>query len=523
VEWIVLGESGGKIRLVSKSTVGGMLPKGAFLTVETSQTKHILRVDDSIQEEPYSPSPLIAETDLGSLKEDQACQNIITASRVKDLTTRQDGLVDYIPPQLVARRSSQEEIDLATGAVPRGPKILIATLHTTQNVTLKDQQGAPIVARIPEDAFYHQILICGKTGSGKTVAAKYLAQYFVEELGGAVLAVNVKDIDLLQMDKPSQTTNQEVVGEWKALGSSPHPIDNFVIYHPPIIRMDGVRGVSLDRCEVITLDVREVDPEALTGLLLGISEVGAQNFPSIFRHWQRSKVDEGGANGFTFAEFVRYFDRAQVDNRVLPTQSARGEISEIKLHPGTYDNIRRNLNAAVDFFDNENAVSLQATDILTRGKMSVLNVASNLGIRFGAVMLRDLLHKIVDTKDRKQSDVPILIVIDEVHQFYDSNASLEALGDLDTICRTGRSKEIGVIFSSQSPSDIPRGLGSVINTQIFFKSDAATVKNVGIKVSDEEVAGLRKGFAVANIHELPQVRVAKFPLSYAGVIEERRP
>ena len=138
-------------------------------------------------------------------------------------------------------------------------------------------------------------------------------------------------------------------------------------------------------------------------------------------------------------------------------------------------------------------------------------------------MLRDLLHKIVDTKDRKQSDVPILIVIDEVHQFYDSNASLEALGDLDTICRTGRSKEIGVIFSSQSPSDIPRGLGSVINTQIFFKSDAATVKNVGIKVSDEEVAGLRKGFAVANIHELPQVRVAKFPLSYAGVIEERRP
>jgi DNA helicase HerA-like ATPase len=43
------------------------------------------------------------------------------------------------------------------------------------------------------------------------------------------------------------------------------------------------------------------------------------------------------------------------------------------------------------------------------------------------------------------------------------------LGDLDTICRTGRSKKIGVVFSSQNPQNLPKGLSSVINTKIFFK------------------------------------------------------
>ena len=61
--------------------------------------------------------------------------------------------------------------------------------------------------------FFHQILICGKTGSGKTVASKYLAQFFVEELKkyGAVLAVNVKDIDLLTMDRPSKSVNSSIL------------------------------------------------------------------------------------------------------------------------------------------------------------------------------------------------------------------------------------------------------------------------------------------------------------------------
>ena len=57
--WIVLGEEKGKIKLVSKSDVSGLLPKGSYLTVDQGDSKFILRVDNSTQTQPYSPSPLI--------------------------------------------------------------------------------------------------------------------------------------------------------------------------------------------------------------------------------------------------------------------------------------------------------------------------------------------------------------------------------------------------------------------------------------------------------------------------------
>ena len=150
--------------------------------------------------------------------------------------------------------------------------------------------------------------------------------------------------------------------------------------------------------------------------------------------------------------------------------------------------------------------------------MSIINVG-NKGLQFGSIMLRHLLHKIVETKSIGESNVPILIIIDEVHNFYNSNASQDALGDLDTICRQGRSQEIGVIFSSQNPNDIPRGLESVINSKILFRSDASMSKIHAVRISSDELESLKKGFAIGTIHDLPQLKILKLPLAYAGVFE----
>jgi DNA helicase HerA-like ATPase len=223
---------------------------------------------------------------------------------------------------------------------------------------------------------------------------------------------------------------------------------------------------------------------------------------------------------FRFNNFVQHFARGADDNYNYETLNARGDKLSITLPWATYHNILRNLEYAMEFFDNEDAEPINAKDILRRGKMSVINVAGDKGIQFGSVLLRHLLKGIVEEKRTGKSNVPILIIIDEVHQFYDTSSSKEALGVLDTICRTGRSQEIGVIFSSQNPSDIQRGLSNVINTKIFFKSDVSSAKDYGLAISTEEMQNLGKGYAITNIHGLPQVKVVKFPLSMAGVFEK---
>jgi len=523
MKWIVLGENKGKINLVSKREKkgerGGLLPKGSYLTVEKGETKFILRVDDSKQNEPYSPSPMIVDMELSPLKQDQKCQNIISAYRVKDKSNREDGLIDYIEPQLTARRSNQDEVDIAMEQLDQGPEVFPATVHGGKNQLLVDEGGNFITAKLPIDMFFHQTLVCGKTGSGKTVALKYLAQYFIEELEGAVLAINVKDVDFLKMDKPSVAKNPNILKEWEMLDEDSRGIDNFTIYYPSNTSISPSKNVTRDICNNITLNVETIDPNALTGLLKGISDVGARSLPDIFRYWKEVYVEENNEE-HTFRNFYDYMDERSED-RWFMTLSERGEQGNIDLHPGTYRNVMRNLNSALDFFDNVGADTIDETDILIPGKMSVIDVTgSESGVEFGSILLRDLLSSIVDAKSKERSKVPILIIIDEVHWFYGSEESKEALGDLDVICRTGRSQEIGVIFSSQNPSDIPSGLTRVINTKIFFRSDSRTARKHGLNISNQEMESLRKGYAVANIHDMSQLKFLKFPLAFAGVFEE---
>jgi len=517
MEWIVLGEKSGKIQLVSKNTVKGILPKGSFLTIETEKNKFILRVEDSLQIEPYSPSPLIVDLDLSPLDQDRVCKNIVSAHRMYNFSKREDGLIDYIRPQDVARLSSQNEIDDALGGNNFGPKVFAATIQYDQNQLIQNNNGGFINVCLPEDIFFHQILINGKTGSGKTVAIKYLTQYFVEDLGGAVLAINVKDVDLLTMDRPSKSENTSILKEWKMLDQKPHGIENYIIYYPANTFLSAAKNITAALTQKITLDVRSIEPESLTGLLHNISDLGAMNFPNIFRFWQEQQKTGGEYENFKFSSFVDYFKRAEDDQYMFQTLNFRGETSQIRLHRGTYDNIARNLDIALEFFDNEDAAILNENDILQVGKLSVIDVSDRNGIQFGSIILRDLLRKIVNAKKEQLSSVPILIVIDEVHQFYDTNASSDALGDLDTICRTGRSAKIGVIFSSQNPQDLPRGLSSVINTKILFKSDYNISKIHGISIDAVEIENLKKGYALVNIHDLAHIKIIKFPLAFAGV------
>ncbi len=511
-KWIVIGEKDGKTQLVSKEGVSGLLPKGAFLTIQQGNTKFVLRVEGSGQTEVFRPSPMIIDMDLSPLEHDRNCKNVISASRLYVSETRNDGLVEYIKPQSEARQSSQEEIAAALEFENnKGPKVFIATVQYNQNQILTDSDGSMVSACLPESMFFHQMLVCGKTGMGKTVGLKHMIKYFVEDMEGAVLAVNVKEEDLLHMDKPSETREKTCLKEWESLGEEPKGLTNFSIYYPANMARAYSRIVDQDRCEAVTLNVKTIDPESLVGLLQNISDTGALSLPGIFRAWRNSNQE---AN---FNDFVTYFQRGVNDECRFRTENVRGDELEIKLHRGTFDNILRNLVLGVEFFDNNDAKNIEVEDILVRGKASVIDVGPQKAKLFGSVILRQLLHEIVEAKSKDIFDVPILIIIDEVHMFYNTAAAQEALGDLDTICRTGRSKNIGVVFASQDPKDIPAGLNAVINTKIFFKSDSNRSKDIGLSLTLQEMESLKAGFAIVSIHDLPQLRVVKFPLALAGV------
>ena len=524
--WIVLGEEKNQlIKLASSSGTPGLLPKGSYLTVldGTGNALYILRVEGSSTEFPYSPSSFIVDQDLEGISADLKWQNIIHARVVKDLDERDDGLINPVLPRQKARRSTQEEIESAmdNSGNTKGPQVFLATVHDSKNQILIDEHKNYLYTHLDPDFFYHQTLVVGKTGSGKTVATKYLAQYFVEELGGAVLAVNVKDVDFLKMDQASNVIDDQIRKEWKTLGRTEKGLKNFMVYYPAKSKIPSTAGVTMSKTRAISLDVKTIEPDALTGLLRNITDMAADALPKIFDYWRETEKAEGREDSLTFDAFVDWVTRihdAKDGKDHFYARYSTGD-AEIILAHGTVENILRNLNFARDFFDQSDAVILNPNDVVSEGMMSVINLEDERAKTFGSVLLRHLLHQIVELKSSGASKVPVLIIIDEVHQFYNTSSSREALGDLDTICRQGRSQKIGIIFSSQTPGDIPSGLTNVINTKLVFKSDAHAVKSQGLSLSDSEIQTLKKGFAAVNIHDMPQLKIVKFPLSYGGVIK----
>ena len=523
MNWIVLQEKSGKIILTSKrSDSSGLLPKGSFLTVDMSLTdkndtrKFILRVEESEQTAVYSPSPLLADLNLGLQEADRECKNQINAQRIFDLSYREDGLIDYIKPQSLARLSNELEILKATDAENNnGPFIFPATVHSSRCQKINDFNGNPVKIRIPEDVYWHQIQITGKTGSGKTVATKYLAQHFVENKitednlnqYGCVLAINVKDVDFLKMDQPTLNNNGEVNREWSAIGEESKGVSHFEVLYSAHEDLNSLvsQGVTREVCRPITLNASKIEPDSLLGIVANLTELASQALPNIYRYWQENYPKE------KYVHFLDFLDQCKEQDYIFQTIDVAGRTNSVRLNPSTANAMISRLIDANQFFENEKGEEIDAEDILKQGKMTVINVAGS--IEFGSIILRYLLNRI--RKAKEKNDIPVLIIIDEVHQFYNSSASKNALGDLDVICRIGRSKKIGVIFSSQNINDIPGGLTSVINTKFMFKTDEFNKKINGISADD--IQAMKAGYCITNIHGLPQLKIAKFPLSKSGV------
>jgi hypothetical protein len=520
--WIVTGTKDDMISLVSSKKVDGMLPNGSYLTVTDSHgVKHVLLVERSHQKSLFEPSPLVVDAGLPMLMQDQECKNVILAREIRQFPSRPDGMFSFTKPNETARRTTQQEID-EIFPVQEGYPVFLATNFLRQDSTLRDDSGRLIYVRIPFDSLYLQTMICGQTGSGKTVAMKYLIEQFLEHEKGAVLAINVKGIDLLTMDQPTTIENEKLKNqteeEWKTLGLLKGNTGEFSIY-VPASKQKHKEGVNREKVRLITLRTQDLEPNSLLGVLQNVTDRAAEALPNIFRYWQ----DRGPEEPRTFRNFISWFrTRATKENEyIFSTISQTGEESEVPLHPGTCTAILRSLESASDFFDSQerDCLAIREDHIMIDGKLSVIDLSNRDTLVFGAILLRHLLSKIYESKAVKGQypDLPVLIVIDEVHHFYRSGASVQALEELNAIARMGRSEKIGVIFASQNPEDLPEGLTSIVNTRIFFRSLENVGRKFDVKDSSVELSSLDNGFAITSSVALPQVRFVKFPISLRGV------
>lgn len=335
-------------------------------------------------------------------------------------------------------------------------------------------------------------LICGATGTGKTVTLKVLTEMF-SDLGIPVILSDVKG-DLTNLINPGKIDGLE--NRLKELEIENHDFSGF-----PVELWDvyGEHGIPLRVC------ISEMGPILLSQILeLNDTQQGVLNIA--FRI-----ADSEGLLLLDLKD-LKSILRFISDNRV--------EISK------EYGNVSTQSISAIqrkvllledlggDFFFNEPSLEIRdliREDSSRKGIINIINSKRLIGnptiyAMFLLWLLSELYEELPEVGN---PEFPKLIFFfDEAHLLF-NNASKSLLNKILQIVRLIRSKGVGIFFVTQNPTDIPDDVSSQLATKIvhqlraFSPREQRSIREIsqGMRQNpafnlEEEIQGLRTGEAI---------------------------
>ncbi len=119
------------------------------------------------------------------------------------------------------------------------------------------------------------------------------------------------------------------------------------------------------------------------------------------------------------------------------------------------------------------------------------------GPRLAAYRMLDRLRSWRQEEWRKRKTItrPILVVIDEAHQFFpqekglqeEREASRQVAGMIASIARLGRARGIGLVFATHSPRDLHDIILQLANTKILLRTEKAQAEALNIPSDAREI------------------------------------
>ncbi|MFZ8791514.1 MAG: ATP-binding protein [Thermosphaera aggregans] len=181
-------------------------------------------------------------------------------------------------------------------------------------------------------------------------------------------------------------------------------------------------------------------------------------------------------------------------------------VRETAVHKSTLENILRQVGSIIDtgFFDI--AISTQSGEKYLQEPLLELILDKHFEWFNGYPIIVDLeyplrhsiadpekilsiiafriLNKIFEWKLQqargKMESKPVIIIMDEAHRFFPSKSGVEDYVEyvssmIDRIARLGRSRKLGIVFSTHSPRDVHDIILQLANTKIILRTDKSHI------------------------------------------------
>lgn len=232
----------------------------------------------------------------------------------------------------------------------------------------------------------------------------------------------------------------------------------------------GIKSIEPNNFEVLQigdqcgycLTLRSIDPLHLP---IFLHELQPISFNLLQRIIQDIKNNNSGRE-FTFPELRREIFVYLREPRYRLNQSIRDAIS------------RALQSISLDLFDIPDRTPINVEQMLRQGRVTIINVFNlrDDQQRIVALYLLALFHKYnMKRSNNSTSDYSgVIFILDEVQRILPQNLSNTAyqrriIQFLEEIHHRGRKRKYGIIYATQSPSDIKKIIVDLCNTKIFFQ------------------------------------------------------
>ncbi len=493
---------------------GGILGVGNYLVaVDLRTLKAVgLRIIGVLRADIASTLESLAPIGLGEDEEGLLTNALIEVTPLLN----EDGVPVSTPlePQSPVVVPRNPEILLSVAGIPK-EGVTLGYLHTGSAPVA----GGVVPMKLPKQEFFKHMLVIGTTGSGKTTLIKNLLYVIGRDWKEAKVLVVDAAGDYTQIVLPPPSLPSDAVPAiYRSAEEFRGNYPSWITVLLPVRREDrNLKQLALKyvmerigkvakafygKDPMISVEAPARDFETVRSILVHCNLDGYEftvevvpmslTYTQLRDHLEILPLFSRQAKVY-LRNVIGYLEHkvGAITNFTYLYRSLQERFEEIlkvmKLHRRTLENIERTLNfiASADEVDvriEGNVIGVPPAGRIMenyRGPVIVdLDYAALRGAHFLVLNLiaYEILREVYAWKKSAGATTPTLMILDEAHRFFPSEGTsreeVEMLADfIARIARLGRSRGLGLIFSTHSPKDVHKIVIQLTNTKVILRSE----------------------------------------------------
>lgn len=457
----------------------------------------------------------------------------------------ESGIVNRIPKPNAPTRLARDEDCLRTGLNIPGEGVFAGWLSVGGEAMTVNGDEFPYYLFNPgidpesgeieegEPAVFRHSLVAGSTGKGKTHFTKNILRQFVSEKRYPIRHHDTGEQQQRRLNVVIIDPENEY---WEMREDNDAIVDEDAVQRK--LRKHDINYGGIDDLEVFVPQVSGTNaPSTMEHRELTIPFETVRGRPEMLMPYTPTEVTRGAIEACVSAYFSCFDPDGYPERSVSrPTYTdfqaflTEHESEESRLRDandiggGTWSAVNRRVNRGTfeAVFDNGTAYLPDISDeVFREGQVTVIPTSHLNGSKDSLTVL-SLLSYIIENKiddynvDPAVRDTPMLVAIDEAHNYFGSADSLREeyiLRRARVAVKQGRKYKLGLCLITQNPDDIDDAVLKQINTNIFLGLKAEVVDDVPSIPSEfkKDLPNFAKGQAVVKAPDVEAVEVVGLP------------